>query len=570
MKGLIVFPPVHDFAMPYLAGPLLKGYIEKIDADVRVTCVDLNIEFFKSAIEDYPSLLARYRGALESPSLSEAVSAAILYQNQALDELEKCSKKHQGHAWSLRNYKAPLDRQVFSECIEYSRSSTPFDELFLTFFGQYPTPDFFAVSLTVEDQILPTFRLLRLARENWHEIPIILGGNLVNRIGRFMDHHELSEICDFAVLREGEEPLLYLLRWIRGKGSSPEIDPRIIDLRSSRIPAMGDLNSIPESLHTKLDPDFQPDFSDLDVHGYLAPMPILPILMSRKCYWGRCSFCTIHSAWDPTHRRRRPDAILKELEDSSNKHNVKYFRVVDESCPPDLLSKVSELIHLNSLDIVFEIYGILEKRFLNEETVKGIATGGCRQVFWGLESTDPKTIRDMSKGIVRLHDVGKILASSASHGIHNYTFTMFGFPGQDSKAQDETIEYVVSDKNIHTAVVSNFAAELEAPYTVKNADIYVHSGQMTEKYSEYYFDGQRFSALDVGVEDAERALREIYTRRPDLTITALLKEEIRLVLSDRFGPDFAQQYVTIDPDFTYDVNKILRIASDERIRRRLT
>lgn len=571
MKGLIVFPPVHDFAMPYLAAPLLKGFIEHMDPDVKVACVDLNLRFFKSAIQNYSDILAGYRGILESASVKEAVAGAVFWQNKTLEELEKFSTEYPGHAWSLRNYTAPFDRQVFSECIDYSRSSTPYDKLYSELFSQYSNLDFFAVSLTVDDQILPTFRLLRLARENWPKLPVILGGNLVNRIGRFMNRGELNEICDFGILREGEEPLLRLLKWIRGDGSGPEIDPRIVLLKSSSIPPLGQLNSIPRSMHTNLDNDFEPDFSDFDVHSYLAPMPILPILMSRKCYWGRCAFCTIHSAWDPSHRRRSPDAIVKELRTKSKQHDVKYFRVVDEACPPDLLLKVSELMRADSVDLRFEMYAILEQRFLNEETVKIFGSVGCRQVFWGLESIDPTTIKNMSKEINRTRDVAKIFASTASQGIHNYTFTMYGFPGEDLGAQDKTIEYVIGEKNIHTAVVSNFSAELEAPYTIKNSDLYVHSGRMTEKYSEYYSNGQRLSAIDHGVEDAERAQREIYTTRPDLALTALLKEEIRFALTDKFGPDFAQQFVAMSPDYKLiDIKAILKIASDERIRRRLT
>ena len=176
----------------------------------------------------------------------------------------------------------------------------------------------------------------------------------------------------------------------------------------------------------------------------------------------------------------------------------------------------------------------------------------------------------MSKRLTRFNDVDKIITKTASNGIHNYTFTMYGFPGQDLDAHNKTIEYIINNKNIHTAVVSNFAAELEAPYTIKNKDIYIHSGQMTEKYSEYYSNGQKYSAIDIGVKESVRAQSEIYKRRPDLALTAFLKEEIRFALSDKFGPDFAQQFLALNPNYEYDLNKIIKTASDERINRELT
>jgi radical SAM superfamily enzyme YgiQ (UPF0313 family) len=497
-----------------------------------------------------------------------AVRSAVSHQNEALARVRRLAEKYPGHAWSLRNYKSPLDRQEFSSCLEYARASTPFDGLYEAFLERNPPPDFLAASITVEDQLQPTLRLLSLARQCWPRVPIIIGGNLLNRICRFMDRSQLNQLCDYLVLREGELPLLQLLGRLSGKESLG--DPRVLDLLSDDLPPLASLDTLPRSLHTPLVPDFRADFSDVDIDAYFSPQPLLPILMSRKCYWGRCGFCTIHSAWDPSHRRRAAQDIAGEFAALHRGTGVTHFRVVDESCPPDLLYEVAALLDAQGLALTFEIYAILEKRFLDPEFTSRITSAGCRQIFFGLESGEQTTLSRMSKQINRTGSLDHLFGLTASAGVHNYVFTMFGFPGEDLAAQNRTIEFIIGEKNIHTAVVSNFVAELEAPYSRRNADSLLHDGRMTEKFAEIRVDGEMVPARTLGAADALRAQREIYAGRKDLALTALLNDEARLILAGRFGPDFAQRAIAEDPQIVDEISAVFKIAADERIRRQLT
>jgi len=570
LKTLFIFPPVHDFAMPYLAGPLLKGFLERAAPGVTVTCIDLNLEFFKHAIADYEQRLLEYREEVSSSNLSEAVRAAVNGRNKVLYSLDRFAQcNYPGHKWSLRNYKSPLERDTFSSCMEYSIQNSPYDILYRRFLEQQRKPDLCGVSLTVEDQLQPAFRLLRMIRDKWKDVPIVLGGNLVNRICRFMDRGVLAKLVDIIILREGEMPFLGLINLLRN-GTSNE-DPRLVVLKSSEIPIMSTLDSLPESFHTRIDIDgASPNFEDLPISDYFSAVPILPILMSRKCYWGKCEFCTIHSAWDPSHRRRSAIAIAEEIEESIALNSIRNFRVVDEACPPDLLNDVGTILRQKKIECSFVIYGILEKRFLQSKLVENIAKSGCRQIFFGLESKDSNVINSMSKQINRTHDVDKILATTAANGIHNYVFSMFGYPGESEDSRRMTVDYISSERNIHTAVISNFVAELESPFSRHNASRLFHDGRMTEKYASIETDAGSVPVLENGAEAAQRATSEIYSRRPDLALTSLLNDETRLELSRRFGPDFAQQAVADNPILPVELNNAIKQNLDERVRRRLT
>jgi hypothetical protein len=63
VNGLLVFCPTHDFAMPYLAGPLLKGFIQTMDPTIKITCVDLNLEFLDRRFPTTRNFLRATAGA---------------------------------------------------------------------------------------------------------------------------------------------------------------------------------------------------------------------------------------------------------------------------------------------------------------------------------------------------------------------------------------------------------------------------------------------------------------------------------------------------------------------------
>ena len=105
----------------------------------------------------------------------------------------------------------------------------------------------------------------------------MFGGNYVTRLfSNQASPHPFFALIDHALLFEGEESLpLFCDRQFDGKsfpvpGEVVQRDGRLVHTPSRDV---------------DLDRNAPPDFSDLPLHKYLAPGPVLPTYASRSCMW---------------------------------------------------------------------------------------------------------------------------------------------------------------------------------------------------------------------------------------------------------------------------------------------
>ena len=94
-----------------------------------------------------------------------------------------------------------------------------------------------------------------------------------------------------------------------------------------------------------------PVFDGLPMDKYLSPYPIIPVLQSRGCYWGKCTFCTHSFVYGHRYGKQKTMAMVDELESLMKKYNTKYFTFSDEAVSPHSLNDVSEEIIERGVEI---------------------------------------------------------------------------------------------------------------------------------------------------------------------------------------------------------------------------
>ena len=295
---------------------------------------------------------------------------------------------------------------------------------------------------------------------------------------------------------------------------------------------------------------------------------MLPILNSRKCYWGRCKFCTIHESWDPKARQKTADDAFKEIVKIVEETGIRDFRFVDEASPPNLLFDLSKLILKATLEISFEIYAIAEKRFLNTEFVAALGKAGCKQVYFGLENIDPDAAIKLGKKINQSLKMDDIFRLCSDNGIHVYAYTLFGYPDVEKSSEDDTVEFIINCQHVHTATVASFVPVIGSPFAEDYQGRTKHAGGLTEDFSTFLMeDGTEVPISEMGNQRAKNALSRILKSRSDLALTTRFNDETRYTLSKRFGPSFAQTAASLASDEFKDttINKAIR----ERIQRAL-
>ena len=100
---------------------------------------------------------------------------------------------------------------------------------------------------------------------------------------------------------------------------------------------------------------------------------------------------------------------------------------------------------------------------LTGELLHKMHNGGCRMLFFGLESASPKISQAMCKGI-DLGEVRRILRESTAAGLWNHLFFFFGFPGETMGDAQETVNFFYEQRPyIHSTAFGTFVLERYAP-----------------------------------------------------------------------------------------------------------
>ena len=297
------------------------------------------------------------------------------------------------------------------------------------------------ISIVGISQILPGLTLARLLKEKYPHLHITLGGPIFSvNSKQLMGHPEFfQEFCDSIVTFEGEEPLHRLLTTLKN-GSTLKSVPNLIFYEDGKI----EFNE--ERVELRFEEMPPPTFDGLPLDLYLSPYPILPVLQSRGCYWGKCTFCTHSFIYGHRYGKQRTEQMVDELESLGKKYKTKYFTFSDEAVSPHSLNDVSEEIIKRDVDI--KSLALLKfEKVMDQELFKKMKQAGFIFLMYGLESANDRVLSLIDKGTDQKTERA-VLEKSHKAGIWNHSFMFFGFPTETRDEAQDTINFL--EKNLHS------------------------------------------------------------------------------------------------------------------------
>ena len=305
-------------------------------------------------------------------------------------------------------------------------------------------PGMVGISIVQQKQIIPTFTFSKMIKEDFPEVHITIGGNIVTRIrDELKTQDKLFGYIDSAILYEGESAYLQLVDAVENSKPLSGL-PNLIYRDESGIHANKDVCS--EDL-SKLPP---PDFGGLALEKYFVPKLILPFLATRGCYWGRCTFCDHFQGYVEGFRTMQVDQIIDEIRLLKNKYNTRYFHFTDESYPPALFRKLSQRLVKEKLDIVWTTHMRFEETLLDEQVWKDAHASGCRYLHFGFESGNQRVLKLMDKA-TKLDAIETNLRMSSEAGIWNHIMGFFGFPGETREEAEDSKQFVLRNReHVHS------------------------------------------------------------------------------------------------------------------------
>jgi anaerobic magnesium-protoporphyrin IX monomethyl ester cyclase len=291
--------------------------------------------------------------------------------------------------------------------------------------------------------------ILRVARESgWKTI---VGGP---EPGAYVREY-LEAGADVVVIGEGEITTEELLLAFRDTSASALAKVRGIAF----LDEQGKLRqTLPREQIEDLDLQPWPARDAIDVGRYIQTwrdahgQGSLSFITARGCPY-RCRWCS-HQVFGMTHRRRKPLAVVDEVEWLLSTYQPDMVWIADDvfTIHHNWLRQYAAEMRRRGLRIPFECISRADR--LNDEAADLLAELGCFRVWIGSESGSQRILNAMDRGVT-VEQVQSAVSTCKARGLQTGMFLMWGYDGEELRDIEATIEHVKrSDPDIFFTTVS--------------------------------------------------------------------------------------------------------------------
>jgi len=535
LKTMLLFPPEWVPTAPYLALPSLTAVLRENGHEVIQR--DVNIEMYELFFSDMFLIWVNARmaqqlrmlQAKESSSgltekeidqkahLEEALSLDVIELAQQAEEAKRINRSEdfyhaQKLEWALNvfrdvmryistayypaslvyypmesdlGYRPGVSSEVFA-CLDDEQVNVYRDvcqQLVLPAVSK-ERPDVVGVSIGTKMQMMAGFTFCKMIKEAFPDIHVTVGGNVITRLQEDLTKREpfFSSIFDSAIMYEGEHALLWLLEALVGDRAWTAV-PNLMYRENGHI-------RINQEIYTEKTTALPlPDFEGFPLDSYFVPTRILPYLATRGCYWGRCTFCDHGQGYFDQYRGKSAHDVVREVSALKKKYQADHFLFADESYPPALFKKVSQLLVDEQVDIKWTTLIRFEETLQDPAIWKLAAASGCKTLYYGMESANERVLELMDKH-AKKSVIQNNLQEAAKVGIWNHVMAFYGFPGETREEAEDTRQFLLDNKSvIHSVELFYFVAYRHTPM-VRNPDkfgITIHHQDEYDMPLDYYY-----------------------------------------------------------------------------------
>ena len=183
----------------------------------------------------------------------------------------------------------------------------------------------------------------------------------------------------------------------------------------------------------------------VDVHRYMKTwrdahgQGSLSFITARGCPY-HCRWCS-HQVFAKTHRRRKPVAVVDEVEWLLNTYQPDMVWIADDvfTIHHGWLRGYAGEMRRRGLHIPFECITRADR--LNAESADLLAELGCFRVWIGSESGSQRILDAMERGVT-VGQVQSAVSLCKARGIQSGMFLMWGYEGEELADIEATIEHV--------------------------------------------------------------------------------------------------------------------------------
>lgn len=484
MHVTLVYPPAAEVRQPYPALPALGGYLRET-VGCRVSLVDANIAAFHhfTSAERLTRCTARLGDELEAlerlPALEPGDQQRYLDLINVVFDGPSLAAGAPGARASMKHWDTFMDPDVYHDAVftlnralqlvsaEFSPAT--YDSFgfrldgretwvegllqatedrrvnpFIEYFEEQTVPGILAgepqiVGLSVGyiDQLLPAMTMARLLRETaGPELCLVAGGALLLSLEEVIrEEPSFFRHLNGFVLHDGEEPLACLVeQW---PGGDLRRVPNLLYLDQGN----GRVKGTPQECAAPIGDYPTPAYDLMPLDDYLTPEVVFHLQSSRGCYWNRCAFCTRPVLTpDRNFRKRRTPRVLADVDRLREQVGARLFAFYDDSVPPATLGEIADHLRRTAPDARWYAEVKFETIY-TRDFLRRLREGGCRMLFFGLESASQRVLDLMDKGM-KIEVAEEILGHCAELDLPVVLGWFVGFPGERQRDHLDTVSFI--------------------------------------------------------------------------------------------------------------------------------
>jgi anaerobic magnesium-protoporphyrin IX monomethyl ester cyclase len=456
---LLVAPPVWTPIYPYLALPVLAGYLRR--KGCSISQFDASLVFFLDYLLGPSGLGFPEREALDKTR--EALSAlrdpkAFFDPHQVISSLQHlrqalqlASRQYRPATIGFNRFVCPeisSVQQMLDFCDSGDNPFLPLCKDHLSTRMKEEAPCIVGISLSTPYQLHASLTMGRFIKKAFPQAHVVLGGKYCQALHEhFVQEPSMfGALFDSLIPHQGEGPLLALIQAISSRSGIQGV-PGLTFLLDGAVrvnppPVPYPLEGLP-----------MPDFSDYKLKQYLVPRPYLSLRLADGCYWGRCTFCSRYG-------RQRTDILparlaVDQVEALARAHGASDISINDDCLPPAYLEQFCKEILRRGLDLSLQLFGKPTKGFTRRR-LEILSRAGVREIRWGIESANRRILGLMNKG-TDPDGALRVLEDGAHCGIWNHACMILGFPSESQEEAEESLTWIRKNRNvIHSCFLFEF------------------------------------------------------------------------------------------------------------------
>jgi radical SAM superfamily enzyme YgiQ (UPF0313 family) len=250
----------------------------------------------------------------------------------------------------------------------------------------------------------------------------------------------LSSGADLVISGEAERTLENLMTVSFDRNAWSGIKGLAFRDRSAGI-----IHTGPADLIQNLDLQPWPDREKVDIPKYLDTwrthhgQASISVITARGCPY-KCNWCS-HSVYGHTHRRRKPELVVDEIEWLLDRYHPEMLWIADDvfTIHHGWLAAFAADVRRRNIRVPFECITRADR--LDERSAGLLGELGCARVWIGSESGSQAILDAMQRGVT-VEQVQHAVALCKRNGIATGMFLMWGYEGECIDDIEATIEHV--------------------------------------------------------------------------------------------------------------------------------